>query len=102
MKVFITGGTGLIGSAVVAELLAHDHTVLGLARSESSAQALETAGASTIRGGLCALDPIGGGASQADGVIHLAFSNDFSSPEALAAGVAEETAALTTMGEALV
>lgn len=102
MRVFVTGGTGLIGSAVVAELLAHDHTVLGLARAERSAAALREAGAEPLPGGLADLDALRAGVDQADGVIHLAFSNDFSSPEALAAGVAEEGAALGALGEALV
>jgi nucleoside-diphosphate-sugar epimerase len=102
MRVFITGGTGLIGSAVVAELLGNGHTVLALARSEASAQAVEAAGAEALRGGLVDLDVLRDGATQVDGVIHLAFANDFSSAEAVARSVAEETAALTTLGEALV
>ncbi len=102
MHVFITGGTGLIGSATVAELLAHGHTVLALARSDASAGAVEAAGASPLRGSLGDLDVLRTGAEGADGVIHLAFANDFSSPEALARAVADETAALTTLGEALV
>ncbi|MER8090798.1 SDR family oxidoreductase [Streptomyces sp. NPDC094048] len=102
MRVFVTGGTGLIGSAVVAELLGNGHTVLALARSDASAQAAEAAGAEPLRGGLVDLDVLRSGAAQADGVIHLAFGNDFSSPEALAQNVAEETAALTTLGEELV
>jgi nucleoside-diphosphate-sugar epimerase len=102
MKVFITGATGNIGSAVVAELRAHDHTVVGLARSDSSAQRLAAAGAAAVRGALSDLDVVRAAAADADGVIHLAFSNDFSSPEALAAGIAEETAAITAIGEALV
>jgi nucleoside-diphosphate-sugar epimerase len=102
MHVFVTGGTGLVGTAVVAELLAHDHTVLALARSDASAQAVETLGGTPIRGGLADLDVLRAGAEQAEGVIHLAFANDFSSPEALAQAVAEETAALTTLGEVLV
>ncbi|MEV6844914.1 SDR family oxidoreductase [Actinoplanes sp. NPDC051411] len=101
MRVFITGGTGLIGSAVVAELLGHGHTVLALARSEGSAQAAEKAGAEPLRGGLADLDVLREGVARADGVIHLAFGNDFSSAEAVANSVAEETAALTTMGEEL-
>jgi len=101
MKVFVTGATGNIGSAVVAELLAHDHAVVGLARSDASAAALASAGASSVRGALGDLDVLRSAATEADGVIHLAFSNDFSSPEALAAGVAEETAAITAIGEAL-
>lgn len=102
MHVFITGGSGLIGSAVVAELIAHGHSVLALARSDSSAAALEAAGATPLRGGLADIDTLRAGAAQADGVIHLAFGNDFSSPEALAANIAEESAALTALGEELV
>lgn len=102
MQVFVTGGSGLIGSAVVRELLENGHGVLALARSDASVSALEEAGAAVVRGGLADLDVLRGGASGADGVIHLAFSNDFSSPEALAAGVAEEGAALAAMGEELV
>lgn len=102
MRVFITGGTGLIGTAVVTELLTHGHTVVGLARSDASAAALEAAGAEPLRGGLGDLDVVRAGAEAADGVVHLAFSNDFSSAEAVARSVAEETAALTTLGEALV
>jgi nucleoside-diphosphate-sugar epimerase len=101
MHVFITGGTGLIGSAVVAELLGNGHTVLALARSDASAHAAETAGAKPIRGGLTDLDVLRAGAAQADGVIHLAFSNDFSSPDALERSIAEESAALATLGEEL-
>jgi nucleoside-diphosphate-sugar epimerase len=102
MHVFVTGGTGLIGSAVVAELLGNGHTVLALARSEKSALAAKEAGAEPLRGGLADLDTLRAGVAQADGVIHLAFANDFSSPDALAKAVAEETAALATLGEALV
>ncbi|MFB6991981.1 SDR family oxidoreductase [Streptomyces sp. NPDC056304] len=102
MRVFVTGGTGLIGSAVVTELLGNGHTVLALARSDASAQAAEAAGAEPLRGGLADPDVLRSGAAQADGVIHLAFGNDFSSPEALARNVAEETAALITLGEELV
>lgn len=102
MRVFITGGTGLIGSAVVAELLGNGHTVLALARSDASALTAETAGAETIRGGIADLDVLRSAASQADGIIHLAFSNDFSSADAVARSVAEETAALLALGEELV
>ena len=101
MHVFVTGGTGLIGTAVVSELLAHGHTVLALARSDASARAVEAAGATALRGDLADLDAVRAGARQTEGVIHLAFANDFSSAEALARAVAEETAALTTLGEEL-
>ncbi|VXB49521.1 NAD-dependent epimerase/dehydratase [Microbacterium sp. 8M] len=102
MRVFITGGTGLIGTAVVAELLAHDHQVLALARSDASAQRLHTIGAESIRGDLGDHDVLRTAAGAVDGVIHLAFRNDFSSPEAVAASVAEEAAALEVLGAALV
>ena len=101
MHVFVTGGTGLIGSAVVAELLGNGHTVLALARSDTSALAIKSAGAEPLRGDLADLNAVRAGAGQADGVIHLAFANDFSSPDALAQAVAEEGAALATLGEEL-
>lgn len=101
MQVFITGGTGLIGSAVVAELLGNGHTVLALARSEASAVAITSAGAEPLRGELADLDALRAGASHADGVIHLAFSHDFSTPAAVEEAVAEESAALAALGEEL-
>ncbi len=101
MHVFITGATGLIGSAVVAELVGNGHTVTGLARSDASAQKLESAGAGAIHGALADLDAVRAGAAQADGVIHLAFANDFSSQEAWDQAVAQEGAALAAMGQEL-
>ncbi|QGN33587.1 SDR family oxidoreductase [Microlunatus sp. Gsoil 973] len=102
MHVFVTGGSGLIGSAVVAELLANGHTVLALARSDAAESALRNLGAETIRGALADLDAVRRGAGKSDGVIHLAFRNDFSSQETLAAAVAEESAALIAVGEELI
>jgi len=102
MKVFLTGGSGLIGSAVVAELLSHGHTVHALARSDASAQALEAAGAEPHRGDLADLKALRSGAAQADGVIHLAFGHDFTSPDAIARAIAEESAALEAMGNELI
>ncbi|MGW0222754.1 SDR family oxidoreductase [Streptomyces tendae] len=102
MHVFVTGGTGTIGSAVVTELLGNGHTVLALARSDNSALALESAGAKVLRGELADLGLLRSGAGQCDGVISLAFGRDYGSPEALAQAVTEESAALATLGEELV
>lgn len=102
MPVFVTGGTGTIGTAVVAELLGNGHTVLALARSDRSEQALKDAGAEVLRGGLADLDVLRSGAAQSDGVISLAFGHDFSSPDALAAAITEESIALATLGAALI
>jgi len=102
MHVFITGGTGTIGSAVVAELLGNGHTVLALARSDGSAQALESAGADVLRGDLADLDVLRAGAAQCDGVISLAFGRDYGSPDALARSIAEESAALAALGQELI
>lgn len=96
MRVFITGASGGIGSAVTAELIAAGHEVLGLARSDASAQAIAEAGASVLRGSLSDLDRLRGGAEQAEGVINLAFSNDFAN---LPAGIAEESLAVRAIGE---
>lgn len=101
MHVFVTGGTGTIGAPVVAELLSHDHTVLALARSDASADALRSAGAEPLRGALGDLDVLRAGAAQTQGVVQLAFSRDYGSAEAIAQGVAEETAALQALGEEL-
>ena len=102
MNIFVTGGTGTIGTPVIAELLAHGHTVLALVRSDASERAVERAGAQALRGQLTDLDVLRAGAAQSDGVVSLAFSRDYSTAEALTRGVTEESAALATLGEALV
>jgi nucleoside-diphosphate-sugar epimerase len=77
MRVFVTGATGFIGQAVVQELLDAGHTVVGLARSESKAAELRAKGADTIPGSIEDIESLKRGASESDGVIHLAFNHDF-------------------------
>lgn len=98
MKIFVTGASGFIGSAIVKELLNAGHEVIGLARSESSAENIKDAGAAVLTGGLEDLKVLMQGTEQADGVIHTAFIHDFSQ---YAKANATDTAAINAMGQAL-
>ena len=81
MRVFITGASGWIGSAVVPELLENGHEVLGLARSDASAAAIIAAGAEAYRGSLDDPEGFRGGVERCDGVIHLGYNHDFAHME---------------------
>lgn len=100
MKVFVTGAAGFIGRAVVEDLRNNGHEAIGLARSDASADKIKKAGGEVIRGDIEDLESLKKGATESDGVIHLAFIHDFSA-EGFAKALEVDRAAISAMAEAM-
>jgi nucleoside-diphosphate-sugar epimerase len=98
LKIFVTGGSGQTGPAIVTALIRGGHAVTGLARSDSSAKLLNELGAEPVRGSLEDLDVLAVAARAADGVVHMAYGGDYADPEAM---IRREVNAITAMGVAL-
>ena len=98
MRIFVTGASGWIGSAVVPELQRAGHDVLGLARSDAAAAAVSDMGAEVLRGDLDDLEALGKGAGACDGVVHLGYNHDFTR---MTDAARTDRTAIETMGAAV-
>jgi nucleoside-diphosphate-sugar epimerase len=101
MRIFVTGASGWIGSAVVSELLGSGHQVIGLARSDASAAAVAAAGAEVRRGDIGELEVLRAAARESDGVVHLAFRHDVAFTGDFETAVGSDLAAIEALGDAL-
>ncbi len=101
MRIFVTGASGWIGSAVVTELLGSGHQVIGLARSDASAEAVAAAGAEVRRGDIGDLGVLRAAARESDGVVHLAFRHDVAFTGDFETAVGSDLAAIVALGDAL-
>jgi nucleoside-diphosphate-sugar epimerase len=101
LRVFVTGASGWIGSAVVPELVGAGHEVVGLARSDASAAAVAAAGAEVRRGGIDDLDRLDSAAEDSNGVVHLAFQHELVFAGDMAGAAAADRSAIEAFGDAL-
>jgi len=101
MRIFVTGASGHIASAVIPELVSHGHQVVGLARSDASARAVSALGAQVRRGDLDDLDGLRAAAAEADGVVHLAFKHEAMRTGEFLSAVDSDLAAIQAIGESL-
>jgi nucleoside-diphosphate-sugar epimerase len=101
MRIFVTGASGWIGSAVTRELLANGHQVVGLARSDAAAESVAAAGATVLRGDIQDLEVVRAGASDSEGVVHLAFRHDVAFSGDFGTAVGSDMAAIEMLGDVL-